>query len=350
MDFFIGIRQFRQVSLLYFTVCIAANAASIVQFYEFPEKHEDAASTSQAQKAGNRFNESNKQKKRSSLLDKHHSFIIDLSREIDKRREKEYFFDSTANEIGDGMERINTLQNTFYFNNNANTGTNRNNQSKMVDNRQQLKMLAEDLFDKEMLKDVLIAKNEVKILFNQTDAWIKDVLFDDSSWRLEDAIYGSAAFLFVNDSSLVDSLRKNEGNSDVAQNMDYFDSRYYTDQEAEIDFEPGKGLFYVIEFLKKNTKNLIFLFVSIFIIQEGIKFFSKKKHRRKTRFKRSSSEGKEIENTTGLLLSPGGRVIGQKSEAGRNKDEHSSRRRRHRNGRRKPKRSLLRKIADAVFG
>jgi hypothetical protein len=349
MDFFIGIRKFRQASLLFFAVCIAANAASIVQFYEFPEEYEGVASTSQAQKVGNSFNESNKQEKRSSLLDKHHSFIIDLSREIDKRREKEYFFGSTANEMGDGMERINTLQNTFYFNNNANTGAYRSNQSEMVDNGRQLKMLADDLFDKEMLKDVLMAKNEAKILFNQTDAWIKDVLFDDSSWRLEDAIYGSAAFLFVNDSSLAGSLGKIEGNSNVIQNEDYFGSQYI-DQEGEMDFELGNGLFYIIEFLKKNTKNLVFLFVSILIIQESIKYFSRKKHRSKARFKRSSSEGKEIENTTGLLFSPQGRVIGQKSEAGRNKDEHSSRRRRHRNGRRKPKRSLLRKIADAVFG
>ena len=244
----------------------------------------------------------------------------------------------------------------------SNIGINYNkiNQKGMIENSQQLKMLAHNLFGDDTLEDLIVTQQDVKNLFYQADAWVKDVLFDDSQWRLEDSIYGSAAILFINDSSLIKFLRKFDTDpKDLKQITKNFENNSQIDNNNSSNFESDsallKGYFSILDFIKKYGGFLVYTLLSIVIIREIINLIAKalkpknksaKRPKQDVR-RRSSHERTVSLNSSNTDLDKGNQIA---TTSTNNDKSGTPARRRHRGRKNRPKRSVVRKILDNTFG
>lgn len=293
-------------------------------------------------------------------LDKPEVGSIDSNQEYGQPSKDDLFFNATVNEInGSGRANINPLPNKFRFDSEVASPTVFR-QNRIIQNNEQLKVLAHDLFGEETLEDVLLAQQEVKMLVNQADTWVKDVLFDDSNWRLEDSIYGSAAILFINDSSLIRFLKKLDGDSDdINQIREQLERQDIPDKEAVSETESGLlgGYFSIMEFWNEYASTLIILVLSIAVLVEVFKFFSKalkpkEKHKSRRGSRRSSRRVRKKESSPSISLPAHARVASSRSTNSDvirgEKYKHSSRRHHH-NRRHRVKRSWVRKVLDDAF-
>ncbi len=233
----------------------------------------------------------------------------------------------------------------------------------IITNSQQLKMLAYNLFQEETLEDLLLAKQEIKSFLNQADSWIKEVIFDDSNWRLEDAIYGSTAFMFIYDSSVMRFLRKLDGSSEsLNQIKDRFNIENGTTDASEKlyaeDSVLASGYYSILEFWKKHARTIIYLLLFLVLIKELTALVSRafsSKSKAKSRRKKSRRSHKNMRTKQSTSTSPAPAYASVSVDGGVGADgtkesrrKHSSRR--HYSSRRsRPKHSFIRKILDDMF-
>jgi len=223
--------------------------------------------------------------------------------------------------------------------------------------------LAHNLFSEETLDDLLLAKHEIKSFINQADSWIKEVIFDDRHWRLEDAIYGSTAFMFIYDSSVMRFLRKLDGGSEsLEQIKDRFNMENGTTDASEKlyaeDSVLARGYYSILEFWKQHARTIIYLLLSFIIVKELSALISKTLNsRNKTRSRRKKSsrfkKGMQTQTTVQTSSVPAYASITtdgdvETDSAKEQRQKFSSRR--HRSSRRRrPKRSFVRKMLDDIF-
>ncbi len=233
----------------------------------------------------------------------------------------------------------------------------------IITNSNQLKLLAHNLFGEETLEDLLLAKHEIKSFINQADSWIKEVIFDDSHWRLEDAIYGSTAFMFIYDSSVMRFLRKLDGGPEsLEQIKDKFNIENGTTDASEKlyaeDSLLASGYYSILEFWKKHARTIIYLLLSFIIIKELIALVSKavnSRNKAKSRRKRSSKYKKGLQTQASVQTSAVPAYASVTADANvdpdntREKRQKHSSRRRYSSRRRRPKRSFVRKMLDNIF-
>ena len=379
MKFLCRIKKCEKAGLLFFVVCVVQAAPITERDSQFLDKQledyalvideknitlDDSAAFPRVgieQLQNNREGNKEYQQSPDAQLDKPKATSVDLYREQEQFIEDNAFFaPPISNEINSGgWTSRNGLPNEFQFES-TNTGSGLLNQNEIIQNGQQLKMLAHNIFGEEMLEDILIAQQDVKMLVNQADAWIKDVLFDDSNWRLEDSIYGSAAVMFINDSSLISFLKKLDGSSDdinqIRKQLEQQNDSH-KDSKLETDSEMVQAYFSIMEFWNNNASTLIYLVLSIVIVAEGLKLISKTlqpKEKRKSRrgSRRISRRGSTKKRaSTSSLSAQGGVVSNSITNSGVarvEKQQHTSRRHHH-NRRRRVKRSWVRKVLDGTF-
>lgn len=378
MNFFCKIIKCKQAFLLFFVICVVQAAPIAEQDGKFlgdqldnlalvggeqivPLEGIATIPQQQMQPSQNNIDTKNEHHVQPGIeRDKPKIVSIDSNQEYGQPSKDDLFFNATVNEInGSGRVNTNPLPNKFRFDNEVASPT-LFRQNGIIQNNEQLKVLAHNVFSDETLEDVLLAQQEVKMLVNQADAWVKDVLFDDSNWRLEDSIYGSAAILFINDSSLIRFLKKLDGDSgEINQIRKQLERQDVPDKEAVSETESGLmgGYFSVMEFWNEYAGILIIWVVSIAIILEAFNFFSKAlkpKEKRKSRrdSRRSSRRVRKKESSPSISLPAHGRVASSRSanfDVTRGEKYKHSSRRHHHNRRHRVKRSWVRKVLDDAF-
>ncbi len=274
--------------------------------------------------------------------------------------------DSFVNTFGDNLnifteyvetDSLNFSRNPFLVDNNRGNFQLAYNEG-IITNSKQLKLLAYNLFGEETLEDLLLAKHEFKSLINQADSWIKEVIFDDNNWRLEDAIYGSTAFMFIYDSSVMRFLRRLDGGSEnLEQIKDKFNiENGTTDGNQKLYAEDSvlaRSYYSILEFWKQHARTIIYLLLSIVIIKELTALVSKSlnsrnKAKRRRKYSKKHQQNRHKQQTVQAYagVSADGEV-----DAGNSKEKRQkySSRRHYSSRRRRPKRSFVRKFLDDIF-
>ncbi len=303
MKFLYIIKKCEQVGLLFFIVSVA-NAAPIedsggyldnqLEAFAFVIDEEamglaDTPTISQGE-VKELQDSTGKSQEQQNLLstqyDKPKTTLGDLQKDQVRLGEAKVYSRKSTKEVNSGNRaNINTLKNDFLFKNKI-TNSDIFNQNQLFLNNQDLKMLAHDIFGEQTLNDVLMAREEVKMLLKLTNAWIKEVLFDDRNWRLEDSIYGSAAIMFIKDSSLIRFLKKLDGNPDgINRTRKYSEQQNNSHDNLGIETDAGlvQGNFGVLEFWNKYSGLFFYIVLPIIILREVYKLISntlkpKKKH------------------------------------------------------------------------
>lgn len=378
MKFLCRIKKCEQAVFLFFVVCVVQAAPMAEQDSKFLDEQLDnfalvideqilmlegvaTLPQQQVEPLQNKIDKSKEQQNQPDIkLDKPEVASADLNRGYEQPGKDDVFFNTTINGINSsGRVDTNTLVNEFRFDNEE-TSPVVFNQNGIIQNNEQLKMLAHNVFSEETLEDVLMVQQEVKMLVNQADAWIKDVLFDDSNWRLEDSIYGSAAIMFINDSSLIRFLKKLDENSDdINQIRKQLEQQNSPDKESTLvpESELVKGYISIMEFWNNYASTLIYLVLSIVIAVELFKLISKAlkpKKKRKSRrgSRRNSRRVQKKEKLPTIPFSDQGTVASNSAAssgvARREKHKQTSRRHHH-NRRHRVKRSWVRKVLDETF-
>ncbi len=233
----------------------------------------------------------------------------------------------------------------------------------IISNSKQLKLLAYNLFGEETLEDLLLTKYEIKSFINQADNWIKEVIFDDSNWRLEDAIYGSTAFMFIYDSSVIRFLRKLDGGSEsLEQIKEKYNIENGTADASEKlyaeDSALARGYYSILEFWKAHSRTMIYLLLSFIIIKElaalitrAVNSRNKKKSRRKkSKISRKNMRTRQLDRASSTPAYAGAAIDGEiKTDKTKVMGRKHSSHRHYSSRRRRPKRSFIRKMLDDIF-
>ncbi len=327
MKFLYIIKKCKQVGLLFFIVSVA-NAAAIENNEGYLDNQleafallidEESIDVVEVPTISQRESKDH-QKLASTQSDKPKTTLGDLNKEKVQPKDAQVFFSKKTKVVNSSHRAtLNALKKDFLFKS-ITASPNLHNQSLSFHNSQDLKMLAHNMFGEQTLNDVLKVREEVKMLLDLTDTWIKEVLFDDRNWRLEDSIYGSVAIMFIRDSSLIRFLKKLEGNFASANRTGKYSEQQNNVHnnlvmEADADIQRSYG---IMDFWNKYSGVFIYLVFPIIIVREVYKLISntsksKKKQHSRRGSKRNSRQAEKKEKVSEMPLSVQDGITGDKA-------------------------------------